>query len=71
MLTPSRSPLADQPELRDRMLAFIAQRDHVSIDRAKQIFAALTVADLTMLELQMPRPQFTSEYDPLSYDPKD
>ena len=46
------------------MIAFIAQRDHLSIDRAKQIFARLSVPDLTLLELQMRKPQLTSDYDP-------
>ena len=52
--------------LRDQLIAFIAKRDHVSLDRAKAIFATLSPADLIHLELQVrpSRPRFEADYDP-------
>jgi hypothetical protein len=65
--TPARSRFAEQPELRDRLIGYIAQRDRVEMDRAKAIFAALSIPDLTILEMQARQQSvgFTSDYDPL------
>jgi hypothetical protein len=66
---PTRAKLAETPELRDRLIAYVAERDRVPLDRAKTLFASLSFAELTRLELEADsrrQPPFTAEYDPFA-----
>lgn len=67
-MTPTRGRLAEEPELRDRLIRYIATRDRISVDSAKNLFNGLSQADAVRLELEMRdrAPQrFAAEYDPL------
>jgi hypothetical protein len=60
--------MADETELHNQMIAFIARRDGVTIERARAIFETLSPPDLIRLELEArpSRPRFEAEYDPYS-----
>lgn len=57
----------DDQERRERAIAYIMRRDHVSREVAIEAFKRLRGHELWMLEqaLKPKQPMFTSEYDPL------
>jgi hypothetical protein len=60
----------DGEEQNARLIRYIAQRDRVTIEHARIIFAELSTPDLIRLDMEaQPRgPMFQSEYDPYGRD---
>jgi hypothetical protein len=60
----------DEEEQRQFLIEYVARRDRVTIDQARETLARLSVPDLIRLELEA-RPRssgFESEYDPYGRD---
>jgi hypothetical protein len=59
----------DEDEQRQFLIEYVARRDRVTIDQAREAFARLSVPDLIRLELEASprRGGFESEYDPYAY----
>lgn len=69
MPAPKQPRLAEDAELRDRLIGFIAKRDRVAVDRAKEIFTAMNDQEVVALELyerDRSPPLFTADYDPFA-----
>lgn len=60
----------DEEEQNERHIRYIAQRDHVTIEQARTLFAELSTPDLIRLDMEaQPRGlMFQSEYDPYGRD---